>query len=107
MTRRKRVRHSSEEMYRLIASWEGSGEGKAAFCQSCGIPVYVFDYWRRKQAKDKEQASAAVVGFKEIKRPHPSAGHEGACIRLHYPDGRILEFTSAPSVDFLREVLTW
>jgi hypothetical protein len=103
----KRICHRSEEMYALIEGWAHSGQGKAEFCQASGIAVCVFDYWRRKRAMEQVKESAGRGGFTEVKAPDELRGREACQIRLHYPDGRILEFVSAPSVNLLREILTW
>jgi hypothetical protein len=106
MSRKNRKRHNAESMNRLIEAWEQSGRRKAEFCAASGIPICVFDYWRRKQQAIQVEYEQRV-GFTEVKAPEPSRGNTECQLRLHYPDGRVLEFVSAPGVNFLREVLTW
>jgi len=50
-------------MYPLIAEWESSSEGQLQFCQSRGISLSVFSYWRKKYLEDQQGSRA---GFTEI-----------------------------------------
>lgn len=102
----KRSRHSSEEMYILIKEWDDSGTSKQSFCEGKGIPICVFDYWRRKQNLVKVEVEQGR-GFSEVRAPEQSSGGLDCQLRLHYPDGRVLEFVSAPSMSLLRQILTW
>ena len=101
-----RSRHSAEQMYGLIEQWHESGQSKQAFCTAAGIAVCVFDYWRRKEKMNKVEGESRV-GFREVTAPQRSPVEEGSQLRVHYPDGRVLEFTAMPSAGFLRELLTW
>lgn len=101
-----RVRHRAEQMYGLIEQWNESGQGKQAFCAVAGIAVCVFDYWRRKQKMNKVEAEQRV-GFREVKAPQRIPEGVDSQLRLHYPDGRVLEFAAMPSAGLLREILTW
>jgi hypothetical protein len=106
MSSMKRVRHSAEQMYGLIEEWQQSAQGKAEFCKASGIAVCVFDYWRRKQGLENIKVEQCR-GFTEVKPPSALSVKGDCQLRLHYPDGRVLEFVATPSVSFLREILTW
>lgn len=103
----KRARRTAEQMSALIDQWKHSGQRKQEFCANSGIALCVFEYWRRKQ--DLLQVGVDPGrGFAEVKAPERSLPSGGVCsIRLHYPDGRVLEFVESPSVLYLREVLAW
>jgi hypothetical protein len=102
----KRARHSAEQMYALIEQWEHSGRRKQEFCEASGIAMCVFDYWRRKQDLGRVKVSQGR-GFIEVKTSEQPSGIVACPLRLHYPDGRVLEFVATPSMSFLREILTW
>ena len=94
-------------MYALIDQWKESGQRKQEFCIRVGIALCVFEYWRRKQDLLQVELDPGR-GFAEVKAPERSLPSGGVCsIRLHYPDGRVLEFVESPSVLYLREVLAW
>ena len=43
-----------EEMLRLVAEFEQSGQSQRAFSQAAGISLAKFGYWIRKVRKEKE-----------------------------------------------------
>jgi len=56
-------RKASREMFSLIREWESSNEKQQSFCQSRGISLSVFAYWRKKYIENK---SIQAPHFTEI-----------------------------------------
>jgi hypothetical protein len=69
-----------EEMLRLVAVYEQSGQSQKAFCESAGINLSRFGYWVRKVRKER----ATAGGFVRVDTtpPQPATGLE-----LVYPNG--------------------
>ena len=72
-------------MFPLIAEWESSHHTRESFCQTKGLSLATFGYWRTRYLS----ARAEPAGFTEIK-PEVSAH-----ISITYPNGVRIEVPSS------------
>ncbi len=70
-----------EEMLKLVADFEQSGQSQRFFCQSAGISLAKFGYWVRKVRNEKETSA----GFLKIET-HFASQPVGQ-VELIYPNG--------------------
>ena len=73
---------SSDEAHRLLEGYERSGLSQRAYCQQIGIPVSTFDYYRRRQAREKQATLLPVQVLNAAQR-------DGFTLIL--PNGRRIE----------------
>lgn len=99
----KRHRKSREEMYQQIESWQQSGQSKQAFCESAGLKLHVFEYWRKKCEAEGKGVSS-VPGFCEVQADY---GSLNSALRVVYPSGLVVEFSQLPGVAYLQNLLRW
>ena len=69
-----------ERMYALLEEWKQSGKQQKDFCRDHDIPLYRFQYWRRKQKREAE----ATGGFFPVSCEDRS---NNATMELIYPSG--------------------
>lgn len=100
---KKRHNQSCEEMYPKIELWYQSGQSKQAFCESAGLRLHVFDYWRKKYEAESKGGSS-VPGFCEVQ---PDQGSLNSVVRVVYPSGLVVEFGQVPEMSYLQSLLRW
>lgn len=100
---KKRPHQSREEMYPKIELWHQSGQSKQAFCESAGLRLHVFDYWRKKYEAEARVGSSAP-GFCEVQ---PEQGSQNSVVRVLYPSGLVVEFGQVPDLVYLQSLLRW
>lgn len=81
-----------EEMRGHLARWSDSGMTQKAYCESNGLAMCVFQYWRRKLNEDEES-----YGFAELS---PSVGL--GSVTIEYPNGVKLTVPAGVSTDVIR-----
>ena len=102
-TKEKRARRSREEIKRIVALFERSGQTHEAFCKEHGFGVSTFYSWRRKVGLD---AASVPAGFKEVRLsgvPSSGTGCAGAAIR--FPDGTEVRLDPDTGVDAICRIL--
>ncbi len=89
------MKHTEEQMERVVLSWRESGLNKKAFCRQENIAYATFHYWC------KRLSASAQSGFSEIKVDGPSCGgHE-----IIFPSGTRMIIRGEPAVNWLRELV--
>jgi len=78
-----------EEMLRLVAAYEQSGQSQKGFCASAGLNLSRFGYWVRKARKEREPAA----GFVKVDTTPPLQPTIG--LELVYPNGIKLKLQGA------------
>jgi hypothetical protein len=71
----KETKKSRIEWLELAGAWEGSGQSQRLFCESHGLKVATFGYWRRQYLGEQ----SAPSGFVELA---PSSGPSQVKLRL-------------------------
>ena len=99
----KRHQKSREEMYQKVELWHQRGQSKKAFCESAGLRLHVFEYWRKKYEAESLGGSS-VPGFCEV---HPDHGRLNSVLRVVYPSGIVVEFGELPEGAYLQSLLRW
>lgn len=74
-----RKRYDAEKMRQLVAGFEGSGITQKNYCQQHDVPLWVFQYWRKKLTGVHQQDN---VGFYAVE---PSVNPFQ--VELIYPNG--------------------
>jgi transposase-like protein len=101
--REKRRQKSRSEMHQKIELWYQSGQSKKEFCETEGLRVHVFDYWRKKY-EEKSRGDSSSPSFCEIQ---PEQGGLISGLRLVYPNGVVVEFRELPDRQYLQSLLRW
>lgn len=78
-----------DQMLRLVADYEQSGQSQRSFCQAAGLKLSQFGYWVRKVNKQQQQGA----GFIEIDTHSPAQAANQ--IELVYPGGIIIRMKQA------------
>ena len=103
MTKTKRSREAMRLMY---GRFEQSDKTIKTFCESEGINIHTFQYWRHKFKKPllkKGVSSTSKAGFQEIRR---SAVSSGGVIRIRFLNQTEVELPAAAySLESLKELL--
>ena len=87
---------TSDEMFPLIASWEKSGESQWSFCESVGLSMGVFSYWRKKyQLSFLEEEPV----FRELV---PSLS---TSVEICYPNGVVIRLPSTGSLSVVKSLI--
>ena len=94
------VDRSRAEMVQIIEDWASGKESRSGYCARRGLSLHVFNDWIRRIGQ-----KTGDFGFQEVKEPESAVSD--SCVRLLYPDGRVLEFVGEGSMDHLRAVLSW
>ena len=89
-------------MYPKVESWYQSGQSKELFCETVGLRLHVFDYWRKKYEAEAREGSAP--GFCEVQ---PDQGSPNSVVRVVYPSGLVVEFGQVPELPYLQSLLRW
>jgi transposase-like protein len=77
-----KIRRLSSEWQKIIQSWEKSDNSQAEFCQSQGIALATFSYWRKKLRKE--------ASFLEITPREEKSKEARPEIELVLPHGIVL-----------------
>ena len=87
-----RPRRTSEQMYPLVAQWQGSGQSKRQFCADHGLNLHTFNYWldkyRRSHRPTTDSNFLAVSVAPSATLP-PTGVHlrylNGVELHVHHP----------------------
>ncbi|TRX46439.1 hypothetical protein FNH22_30785 [Fulvivirga sp. M361] len=89
-------RKTKEEMYRLVSAWEQGGQTRAAFCQSHGLSLGTFAYWRSKYQEEHASGSAAFLELGD---------QVSEQIEITYPNGVIVKLPVGGSLSDVRSLI--
>jgi hypothetical protein len=92
---------SNDEYYSLFFKWQESGQSKAAFATSAGIPKQTFYYWCKKFDTDTVR-TASHSPFSIIPTDHIPAS---PVARISYPSGICVELFGSVDVVTVRELV--
>ncbi|WP_057940596.1 IS66 family insertion sequence element accessory protein TnpA [Algoriphagus resistens] len=92
---------SNEAYYSLFCKWQESGQSKASFAASEGIPKATFYYWCKKFDTDTIPTSSSSP-FSVIPMDHITAG---PVARISYPSGVCVELFGTVDVVTVRELV--
>ena len=92
---------SNEAHYSLFRKWQESGQSKAAFAASAGIPKGTFYYWCKKFDTDSVP-TASPSPFSVIPMDPVAAG---PVARISYPSGICVELFGTVDVVTVRELV--
>jgi hypothetical protein len=92
---------SKEEYSSLYCKWQESGQSKASFAATAGIPKATFYYWCKKFDTDSV-TSASPSPFSIIPMDYISAS---PVVRISYPSGILVELFGAVDVITVRELV--
>lgn len=92
---------SNDAYYSLFCKWQESGQSKAAFAETAGIPKQTFYYWCKKFDTDSV-TSASPSPFSIIPMDPLAAS---PVVRISYPSGILVELFGAVDVITVRELV--
>jgi hypothetical protein len=92
---------SNEEYYSLFCKWRESGQSKASFAATAGIPKQTFYYWCKKFDTDSV-TSASLSPFSIIPMDQITAS---PVVRISYPSGILVELFGAVDLSIVRELV--
>ena len=92
---------SNEAYYSLFCKWQESGQSKASFAATVGIPKATFYYWCKKFDTDSV-TTASPSPFSIIPMDHITAS---PVARISYPSGISVELFGVVDVVTVRELV--
>lgn len=92
---------TNEGYYSLYCKWQESGQSKAAFAETAGIPKQTFYYWCKKFDSDSV-TKASPSPFSIIPTDHITSS---PVARISYPSGICVELFGVVDVVTVRELV--
>ena len=96
----KETKKSRADWLGLVRSWEASGQSQRLFCESRGLKVATFGYWRRQYLREQSLCEQAVPsGFVALETQFS----EASVVKLRLGG---LEVELSAEADFVADVLS-